>query len=82
MEDRRLLVKVSHMYYLEGATQSEIAKVFGVSRSLISKYLSKARETGIVEIKVHDASHHPFMNLEAKIEKKLKNLLVKQKGFK
>ncbi|ANB57592.1 bacterial regulatory, arsR family protein [Anoxybacillus sp. B7M1] len=70
MEDRRLLVKISHMYYLEGATQSEIAKVFGVSRSLISKYLSKAREAGIVEIKIHDGSHHPFMNIEARIEKK------------
>jgi len=63
-------VKISHMYYAEGATQSEIAKVFGVSRSLISKYLSKARELGIVEIKIHDGSNHPLMNIEARIEKK------------
>lgn len=59
------------MYYAEGATQSEIAKVFGVSRSLISKYLSKARELGIVEIKIHDGSHHPLMNIEARIEKNM-----------
>jgi DNA-binding transcriptional regulator LsrR (DeoR family) len=68
-EDRRLLVKIAHMYYEEGATQSQIADEIGVSRSLISKYLSKAREHGIVEIIIHDETIHPFRQLEGKIER-------------
>lgn len=69
LEDRRLLVKIAQMYYEEGATQSEIAAEVGVSRSLISKYLSKARELGIVEIIIHDDEVHPFKNLERKLER-------------
>jgi deoxyribonucleoside regulator len=69
LEDRRLLVKIAQMYYEEGATQSEIATEVGVSRSLISKYLTKAKELGIVEIIIHDEEIHPFKNLERKLEK-------------
>ncbi|MBT2258408.1 sugar-binding transcriptional regulator [Priestia megaterium] len=68
-EDSRLLVKVAHMYYEEGATQSQIADEVGVSRSLISKYLSKARDLGIVEIIIHDDKIHPYRQLEGKIER-------------
>ncbi|MFE4708870.1 sugar-binding transcriptional regulator [Peribacillus simplex] len=68
-EDTRLLVKVAHMYYEEGATQSQIADEVGVSRSLISKYLSKARDLGIVEIIIHDDKIHPYRQLEGKIER-------------
>ncbi|MCR6106936.1 sugar-binding transcriptional regulator [Salipaludibacillus agaradhaerens] len=70
LEDRRLLVKIAYMYYEEGATQSEIAKTIGFSRSLISKYLTKAKELGVVEIIIHEDEEHPFMGLEAKIERK------------
>jgi DNA-binding transcriptional regulator LsrR (DeoR family) len=68
-DDRRLLVKVAHMYYELGATQSQIANDLGVSRSLISKYLSKAKELGIVEIIIHDDTIHPYRQLERKIER-------------
>jgi len=68
-EDSRLLVKVAHMYYEEGATQSQIADEIGVSRSLVSKYLSKARDLGIVEIIIHDDKIHPYRQLEGKIER-------------
>ncbi|MCM3790212.1 sugar-binding transcriptional regulator [Domibacillus indicus] len=69
IEDRRSLVKMAHMYYEEGATQSEIAKEMGVSRSLISKYLAKAKEQGIVEIIIHDDIIHPFRQLEMQVER-------------
>lgn len=69
IEDRRSLVKMAHMYYEEGATQSEIAKEMGVSRSLISKYLAKAKEEGIVEIIIHDDIIHPFRQLEMQVER-------------
>ncbi|MRH41517.1 sugar-binding transcriptional regulator [Aquibacillus halophilus] len=70
LEDKRLLVKVAHMYYEKGEKQSEIAETIGVSRSLISKYLTKAKELGIVEIIIHDADTHPLMPLELLVEQK------------
>ncbi|MFH0347659.1 sugar-binding transcriptional regulator [Bacillus vallismortis] len=68
-EDNRLFVKIAHMYYEEGHNQSQIAEEIGVSRSLISKYLSKARDLGIVEIIIHDDMIHPYRKLEGKVER-------------
>jgi DNA-binding transcriptional regulator LsrR (DeoR family) len=48
-----LLADVAEMYYLEGKIQSEIAETVGVTRSMISRMLTEARETGIVEIRIH-----------------------------
>jgi deoxyribonucleoside regulator len=69
-DDARILLKIAHMYYDEGATQAEIAEALGVSRPLISKYLSKARESGIVEIIIHDDLAHPYTMLETELERK------------
>ncbi|GAA5415745.1 sorbitol operon regulator [Paraliobacillus ryukyuensis] len=69
LEDKRLMIKIAHMYYEEGVKQSDIARSFGVSRPMISKYLSKAKEQGIVQIIIHDEDIHPFMALEAKLER-------------
>ncbi|GCF94395.1 DeoR family transcriptional regulator [Enterococcus florum] len=66
-DDRRLLVEIASMYYEEGAKQSEVAKKFNISRSLVSKYLSKARDLGLVEIIIHDDLAHPYRMLEEKI---------------
>ncbi|XJZ26678.1 sugar-binding transcriptional regulator [Bacillota bacterium Lsc_1132] len=68
-DNRRILVKVAQMYYEEGATQSEIAEIIGVSRSLVSKFLTKAKELGIVEITIHDEGLHQFRQLERKVER-------------
>ena len=48
--DEKELVKIASMYYEEGKTQAEIAKIIGVSRSLVSKNLIDAKEAGLVEI--------------------------------
>lgn len=69
IQDRRILIKVAQMYYEEGATQSEVAKKIGISRSLVSKLLTKAREEGIVEIIIHETRVHQYRNLERKIER-------------
>lgn len=47
-----LLADVAEMYYLEQKNQAEIAKSVGVTRSMISRMLSEARESGIVEIRI------------------------------
>ncbi|MBO0460230.1 MULTISPECIES: sugar-binding transcriptional regulator [unclassified Enterococcus] len=69
-DDKRLLVELASMYYNEGAKQEEIAKKFSISRSLVSKYLAKARSLGLVEIIIHDDLIHPFQRLEQKVQKK------------
>ncbi|MCC6802292.1 MAG: sugar-binding transcriptional regulator [Anaerolineae bacterium] len=46
------LVEVARAYYQEDQTQAEIARSLGLSRSLISRYLTTARELGIVQITI------------------------------
>lgn len=47
-----LLADVAERYYLEQKTQAEIAKSVGVTRSMVSRMLTEARESGIVEIRI------------------------------
>ncbi|HWV36736.1 MAG TPA: sugar-binding transcriptional regulator [Thermomicrobiales bacterium] len=53
-ENGALLTSVARMYYLDGMGQNEIAGIFGVSRSTVSRLLTTARERGIVRISVDD----------------------------
>ncbi|MBP2099810.1 sugar-binding transcriptional regulator [Enterococcus rivorum] len=69
-DDTRLLVEIASMYYEEGAKQAAIAKKFSISRSLVSKYLAKARDLGLVEIIIHDDLLHPYRHLEEKVKRK------------
>ncbi|TDD44771.1 MarR family transcriptional regulator [Nonomuraea terrae] len=48
-----LMYAAAQQYYLEDATQGDIAKRLGVSRATVSRLLTEARKQGIVEIKVH-----------------------------
>ena len=50
----RRLAHVARRYYLEDWKQSDIAAELGVSRPLISRMLSEARELGVVEITVRE----------------------------
>lgn len=68
-EERRQLVKVATLYYVEGWTQEQIAKKLGVSRPVISKLLQKAKDSGIVEIYIKDETVHT-VELEQKLEKR------------
>jgi len=47
-----LLADVAEMYYLEEKNQAEVAKTIGVTRSMVSRMLTEARESGIVEIRI------------------------------
>jgi len=51
-EEIERLIRVSRLYYDDGLTQNEIAKTMNVSRPLISKMLSRARDLGIVTITI------------------------------
>jgi DNA-binding transcriptional regulator LsrR (DeoR family) len=51
--DRESLVKAARMYFLDGRSQDDIARVLGTGRSNVSRMLAAAREQRIVEIRVH-----------------------------
>jgi len=53
-EDRRIfLARVASLYYENGRNQQQIADSLGVSRSAVSRFLTEAKELGIVEVIVH-----------------------------
>lgn len=67
-DDKRILVEIASMYYEQGLKQEEIAKKMNISRSLVSKYLLKSREEGIVEIIIHDSVANPYSSLEEEVK--------------
>lgn len=69
-ESRAMMTSVARMYYLNGLGQSEIANIYGVSRSTVSRMLTAAREQGIVRISV-DESDPRDRDLERRLEERL-----------
>lgn len=62
-----LMVKVSKQYFEAGLTQQQIARSLRISRSTVSRLLTKAREEGIVQIAIEVPSGiHP--ELEKTVE--------------
>lgn len=53
LEKLSLLAEVAGMYYEQNLTQSEIAARIYSSRSKVSRLLTRAREKGVVEVKIH-----------------------------
>lgn len=51
-ERKRLIIKVSNLYYMEGLNQQEIADRLRISRPQVSRMLSAARTEGIVNITI------------------------------
>lgn len=78
LQDRaNLLADVAEMYYLEGKDQSQIAKIVGVTRSMISRMLSEARSRGIVEIRIARPVHTEYALEQALIKRfALKEVVV------
>ena len=68
IDEQRLLVKVSKMYYEAGLTQDDIILRLNLSRSKISRLLQQARDEGIVQITVNTPKHL-FSELEIRLEK-------------
>ena len=65
--EKRILIKVANMYYMDHMKQSEIGKRMGVDRTTVSKYLKRALEYGIVTINVESDSYE---DLEAALERR------------
>lgn len=69
LERKRFLAKIARLYYLEGLTQQSIANKLNISRTKVSRYLTKARSEQIAEIKINYPAED-FSSLEYQIEKK------------
>ncbi len=78
LQDRAsLLADVAEMYYLEEKNQAEIAKAIGVTRSMISRMLTEARESGIVEIRIQrPLQSDPELESALKEQFRLKDVFV------
>lgn len=67
LDDTRIMIKICKLYYQQELNQSRIAEIMGVSRPTVSKYLTLAKEKGIVEIKINE---NDLLELETKLENK------------
>ncbi len=75
------LARVARMYYEQDLTQAEIAEQLGVSRSQISRWLTEARDLGIVEIRIHGLWSR-VAELQYQLERRfpIKEALVMDRG--
>lgn len=55
MSEKDFLVQVATLYYRDGLSQQEIASRVGLSRATVSGALKRAREEGIVEIRIRES---------------------------
>lgn len=60
-------VQVARLYYHQGLTTDAIARELGLSRPKVSRLLTMARRTGLVEIRIHDPQAHP-QSLEVQLQ--------------
>ncbi len=69
-----LLAEVARAYYEQNLTQEAISREFGVSRSQISRYLTEARERGVVQVRIV-APEAQNRDLERALKKRYPHLL-------
>jgi len=69
LERKRFLAKIARLYYLEGLTQQNIANKLNISRTKVSRYLTRAKKEKIVEIQINHPAED-FSSMEYQIEKK------------
>lgn len=67
MGRQRLLHKIARMYYVDELNQRDIAGRLHISMATVSRALSRAKEQGIVEIRIHD-EEEGYGDLERRIE--------------
>ncbi|ATW25602.1 sugar-binding transcriptional regulator [Candidatus Formimonas warabiya] len=81
-EEIKLLTKVCYMYYYEDKVQTDIANRLGLARQTVSRLIQKARDEGIVQIKIQSPVVQ-VVELETRLEDKfkLKDAIVIQKDY-
>jgi len=69
--DYVLLHRIAYRYYIEGCSQQLISRQENISRPHVSRLLSRARQLGIVKIKVDFPQSLEFQNLSEQLERLL-----------
>ncbi|HSV31481.1 MAG TPA: sugar-binding transcriptional regulator [Atribacteraceae bacterium] len=72
--ERELTIEVARLYYYEELTQDAIGSVLGISRQKVWRLLSRAREDGIVQVRVME----PETDLELREEELKKRYALKE----
>ena len=70
-EEPDLLANIAEDYYITGVNQDAIATRYGISRSYVSRLLRRAREIGVVEIRVHHEIRR-MRDLESALEEQFR----------
>ena len=70
-QELELMTKVSILYYKKELNQSQIAAKLGISRPKVSRLIKKAREKGIVKIKIESPKDNNS-HLESELAEKFK----------
>ncbi|MEG1431329.1 sugar-binding transcriptional regulator [Eubacterium sp.] len=70
IDDERMMLRVSDLYYNHRLGQQDIALKLGISRPTISKLLKAARDVGIVQITVSDINGRKHYQMEQHLEEK------------
>lgn len=60
-DEFELLARIAHRYYVDGRTQEEVAREFGLSRPKVQRLLERARWAGVVDIHVETP---PWLHLD------------------
>jgi len=60
-------VRIAWLYYMEGATQADIAKKLGMTRLRVNRMLAEARESGLVRVQIN-ARLQSCVELERQLE--------------
>lgn len=69
--DYAMLYRIAHQYYERNLSQAEISKIENISRPHVSRMLSKARELGIVKIKITMPSSPEIFEMESRLKEEL-----------
>lgn len=62
-DDEEMQARIAWYYYHDNITQADIGKMFNLPRVKVSRLLEKARESGMVEVRIH-SPHQSCLALE------------------
>lgn len=69
-ERRAFLAEVAELYYLDQLSQQDIARRLRISRSTVSRLLTEARDTGVIEFRINSESVRD-QDLEQRLSERL-----------
>jgi len=78
VDDERMMLRVCDLYYNRDVSQSDIAKLMGISRPTVAKLLQSAKQKEIVKIIICDPQERGYSELERRLENlyKLQEVIV------